>query len=286
MRLLSDELSSDIIGPAELLEQATIALDKGDALEAAKLFNTTGNIYMSVTEFQEAAQNFERSLELYQGLKDESGIADSMYNLGVAQINLEQWDAAIKACEASMKLFEKANNKDGTADAMYGLALARLGLGNFEDAMNYFKKAQRVYKTVGNDQAVAVTLMDIGTAQADKEDLEAAAKTFAKALKLYKDLDDKTGIGTAHSLLGDIAELKNNQKKAAEHFVSAAQCYMESEIFDIAREVVERAEAKMWDVPKATRRRLRRVIDDIKDALPEETDEALDDDLLDVSDSD
>jgi len=170
---------------------------------------------------------------------------------------------------------------------MYGLALARLGLGNFDDAMNYFKKAQRVYKTIGNAQAVAVTLMDIGTAQADKEDLEAALKTFTKALKIYKELDDKTGIGTVHSLLGDIAELKNNQKKSAEHFVNAAQCYLEAEIFDIAREVVERAEAKMWDVPKATRRRLRRVIDDIKDALPEEPEEALDDDdLLDVSDLD
>ncbi len=112
MRLLSDKPSSDIIGPAEFLEQAITALDGGDELEAAKLFNTAGNIYMAVTEFQEAAQSFERSLKIYQGLKDESGSADAMYNLGVAQINLEQWDAAIKACEASMKIFEKADNKE------------------------------------------------------------------------------------------------------------------------------------------------------------------------------
>ena len=35
----------------------------------------------------------------------------------------------------------------------------------------------------------------------------------------------------------------------------------------------------MWDVPKSTRRRLRRVIDDIQDALPEEAEGVEDDDL-------
>ena len=73
--------------------------------------------------------------------------------------------------------------------------------------------------------------------------------------------------------------MKNNQKKAAECFVEAAQCYLDSEIFDIAREVVDLAEQKMWDIPKSTRRRLRRVIDDIRDALPEETDDGDDDDI-------
>ena len=46
---------------------------------------------------------------------------------------------------------------------------------------------------------------------------------------------------------------------------------------------MERAEQKMWDIPKATRRRLRRVIDDIRDNLPEETEpaeEEIDEELL------
>ena len=58
-------------------------------------------------------------------------------------------------------------------------------------------------------------------------------------------------------------------------------------LVDIAREVVERAEQKMWDVPKSTRRRLRRVIDDLIDALPAEIetdagDDDFDEDLLNV----
>ncbi|MHA1938455.1 MAG: hypothetical protein ACW97O_09635, partial [Candidatus Thorarchaeota archaeon] len=105
--------------------------------------------------------------------------------------------------------------------------------------------------------------------------------------KIYREVDDKAGIADALSLLGDIAEMNGNQKKSAEHFTEAAQNYMEAKIFDIAREVVERAEQKLWDIPKSTRRRLRRVIDDIIDTLPEETeepegkDEDFDEDLLD-----
>ena len=81
--------------------------------------------------------------------------------------------------------------------------------------------------------------------------------------------------------------MNGNQKKSAEHFTEAAQNYLEAEIFDIAREVVERAEQKLWDIPKSTRRRLRRVIDDVIDALPEAEeepagqDEGFDEDLLD-----
>jgi tetratricopeptide (TPR) repeat protein len=281
-------MSEDIddMDPAELLEQATEALQAGEKDTAAKLFNAAGNIYMSVAEFDEAHKCFEDSLKIYQDLKDETGICDTMYNLGVAQINLEQWAEAISTLESAKDMFEKSSNESGAADAIYGLALANLGQGSFDTAMEHFKKAQRVYKTLENEQGVASVIMDMGAAYVDKEDWSEAETTIKKALKVYKEIDDKSGVADACSLLGDIAETSGNQKKAAELFVEAAQNYYESEIFDIAREVLERAEQKMWDVPKSTRRRLRRVIDELIDALPEETeledddDEEFDEDLL------
>ncbi|MGY5855201.1 MAG: tetratricopeptide repeat protein [Candidatus Thorarchaeota archaeon] len=273
--------------PAVILEQAAAALEAGEKDTAAKMFNAVGNLYMSVAEFDEAHKCFEDSMKIYQDMKDETGICDTMYNLGVAQINLERWDEAIATLESAKKMFEKSSNASGSADATYGLALANLGQGSFDAAMTHFKKAQRSYNTLENQQGVASVIMDMGAAHADKEDWTAAATTIKKALKVYREIEDKSGIADACSLLGDIAETNGNQKKAAELFVEAAQNYYESEIFDIAREVLERAEQKMWDVPKSTRRRLRRVIDDLLDALPEETEPTVDDegfneDILDL----
>ena len=266
--------------PAVILEQAAAALEAGENDTAAKMFNAVGNIYMSVAEFDEAHKCFEDSLKIYQDMNDETGICDTMYNLGVAQINLERWDEAISTLEAARKKFDKSSNNSGAADATYGLALATLGKGNFDTAMTHFKKAQRAYTSLGNQQGVASVIMDMGAAHVDKEDWPKADTAIKKALKVYREIEDKSGIADACSLLGDIAETNGNQKKAAELFVEAAQNYYESEIFDIAREVLERAEQKMWDVPKSTRRRLRRVIDDLVDALPEQT-EVLDDDGFD-----
>ena len=273
--------------PAVILEQAAAALEAGEKDTAAKMFNAVGNLYMSVAEFDEAHKCFEDSMKIYQDMKDETGICDTMYNLGVAQINLERWDEAIVTLESAKKMFEKSSNASGSADATYGLALANLGQGSFDAAMTHFKKAQRSYSTLENQQGVASVIMDMGAAHADKEDWTAADTTIKKALKVYREIEDKSGIADACSLLGDIAETNGNQKKAAELFVEAAQNYYESEIFDIAREVLERAEQKMWDVPKSTRRRLRRVIDDLLDALPEETEPTVDDegfneDILDL----
>ncbi|MGD9397086.1 MAG: tetratricopeptide repeat protein [Candidatus Thorarchaeota archaeon] len=275
--------------PAEILEQAASALESGDNDTAAKMFNAVGNIYMSVAEFEEAHKCFEDSLKIYQELKDETGVCDTMYNLGVAQINLEQWDEAISTLQSAKKMFEKSSNDSGAADALYGLALATLGQGSFDTAMGHFKKAQKEYKKLENQQGVASVIMDMGAAYVDKENWTTAETTIKKALKVYREIEDKSGIADACSLLGDIAETSGNQKKAAEMFVEAAQNYYESEIFDIAREVLERAEQKMWDVPKSTRRRLRRVIDDLIDALPEETepdsgDEDFDEELLEFQD--
>lgn len=274
--------------PAVILEQAAAALEAGEKDTAAKMFNAVGNLYMSVAEFDEAHKCFEDSLKIYQDMKDETGICDTMYNLGVAQINLERWDEAIATLESAKKIFDKSSNASGSADATYGLALANLGQGSFDIAMAHFKKAQRAYGTLENQQGVASVIMDMGAAHADKEDWTAADTTIKKALKVYREIEDKSGIADACSLLGDIAETNGNQKKAAELFVEAAQNYYESEIFDIAREVLERAEQKMWDVPKSTRRRLRRVIDDLIDALPEEIeptedDDGFDEDLLDLT---
>ena len=267
--------------PAEILEQAAAALEAGESDTAAKMINTVGNIYMSIAEFDEAHKCFEDSLKIYQDMKDETGVCDTMYNLGVSQINLEQWDEAVATLESAKKMFEKSKNTSGAADTTYGLALAKLGQGSFDTAMDHFKKAQRAYKTLENQQGIASVIMDMGAAHVDKEDWTAAQTTIKKALKVYREIDDKSGIADACSLLGDIAETAGNQKKAAELFIEAAQNYFESEIFDIAREVLERAEQKMWDVPKSTRRRLRRVIDDLVDALPEETEPQIDDDGFD-----
>jgi tetratricopeptide (TPR) repeat protein len=280
------ELTIDDMDPAELLEQAAASLESGDKDEAAKIFNAAGNIYMSVAEFEEAHKCFEESQKIYKELNDENGTCDTMYNLGVASINLERWDEAIASLETAKKLFEKVSNKSGVADAVYGLALASLGHGNFDEAMEYFKQAQKAYKTLDNDQGIASVIMDMGAAYADKEDWTNAQATIKKALKLYEDMDDKSGIADALSLLGDIAETNGDEKKAAELFVDASQKYFEAEIFDISREVLDRAEQKMWDIPKATRRRLRRVIDDLRDSLPEEEEISDDDEIDDDFDPD
>jgi len=283
------DFENDDMDPADLIEQAAIALENGDRDEAAKAYNTAGNIYMSVAEFEEAHHCFEESQKIYKDLKDETGSSDTLYNLGVACINLERWDDAISSLNSAMKLFEKSDNKSGSADAIYGLALAHLGRGDFDQAMEYFKQAQKAYKSLDNTQGVASVIMDMGAAYADKEDWENAKSTIKKAQKLYEEMNDKAGLADALSLLGDISETNGDERRAAEIFVEAAQYYYEAEIFDIAREVLDRAEQKMWDIPKATRRRLRKTIDDLHDALPEEEEEPddmgdglTDEDLMDL----
>ncbi|TFG32237.1 tetratricopeptide repeat protein [Candidatus Thorarchaeota archaeon] len=284
---MTEEPDTDLddLDPAELLEEAVAALESGDKDEAAKKYNAVGNIYMSVAEFEEAHRCFEEALTIYKALKDETGACDTMYNLGVASINLERWDEAITSLKSAMKLFDKGDNPSGSADAVYGLALASLGQGSFDEAMDHFKKAQKAYKALDNTQGIASVVMDMGAAYVDKEDWVNAKATIKKALKMYEDMDDKAGMADAQSLLGDISETNGDEKRAAELFVDAASNYYEAGIFDIAREVLDRAEQKMWDVPKATRRRLRKVIDDLRDNLPEE-DELPDDDLDDDIDED
>jgi len=280
------ETEMDDMDPADLLEQAAEFLKAGEKEEAAKKYNTVGNIYMSVAEFEEAHKCFQESQKIYKALNDETGTCDTMYNLGVASINLERWDEALSSLESALKLFDKASNKRGSADVVYGLALASLGQGSFDEAMAYFKKAQRAYKTLDNTQGMASVVMDMGAAHVDKEDWPAAKVSIKKALKMYEEMGDKAGMADAQSLLGDVSESNGDEKRAAEMFVDASKNYFEAGIFDISREVLDRAEQKMWDIPKATRRRLRRVIDDLRDTLPEEDEVAEDDgfeDLLDTS---
>jgi len=269
----------DDMDPTDLLEQAAAALKAGEKDDAAKKYNAVGNIYMSVAEFEEAHKCFEEAQKIYKALKDETGTCDTMYNIGVASINLERWDEALTSLESAMKLFDKGANKSGSADAVYGLALASLGQGSFDEAMAYFKKAQKAYKALDNTQGIASVVMDMGAAHVDKEDWVAAKATIKKALKMYETMDDKAGMADAQSLLGDVSETNGDEKRAAEMFVAASQNYFDAGIFDISREVLDRAEQKMWDVPKATRRRLRKVIDDLRDNLPE-ADEMSDDDGL------
>ena len=51
--------------PAELLERAAAAFKAGEKEDAAKMYNTVGNIYMSVAEFEEAHKCFLESKKIY-----------------------------------------------------------------------------------------------------------------------------------------------------------------------------------------------------------------------------
>ena len=145
--------------------------------------------YNRMGDYAEAAHLFQRALEAQHksGLKRDEMV--SLNNLGRAQENLQQWDAARSAFEASLELSQQLDYIRGQAYALRGLAAVASALGNPNTSMTLLDRATELQRRTPDVRLLAQIELVRGIALHQLARLKESAAMLGQALLVFRQAD-------------------------------------------------------------------------------------------------
>jgi diguanylate cyclase (GGDEF)-like protein len=146
-------------------------------------------IYNRMGDYTEAAHLFQRALEAQHkgGLKRDEMV--TLYNLGRAQENLQEWDAARSAFEASLELSNQLDYIRGQAYALRGLAAVDNAQGNPNAAMPLLDRATELQRRTPDVRLLAQIDLARGIALHQLARLKESAAVLGQALLVFRQAD-------------------------------------------------------------------------------------------------
>ncbi|HEX2789643.1 MAG TPA: tetratricopeptide repeat-containing diguanylate cyclase [Steroidobacteraceae bacterium] len=145
--------------------------------------------YNRMGDYTEAAHLFEHALEAQHkaGLKRDEMV--TLHNLGRAQENLHEWDAARSAFAASLELSKQLDYIRGQAYALRGLASVANAQGNPNSAMTLLDRASELQQRTPDVRLLAQIELARGIALHQLRRLKESAAVLGQALLVFRQAD-------------------------------------------------------------------------------------------------
>lgn len=158
------------------------------------IFWAKGGMLRFMGYLKDAFKMFKKALSIYEGLNDKVGVGYSLCGLGGVSRVMGNFELSLEYYTKANQVLNGIKDRFGTAYSYCGIANANRMLGNFENARKYFKYATRVYEEIGDKVSYAYTLWGEGTLAKVLLDFETAMDKFSKAEKIFKETGDKRGL--------------------------------------------------------------------------------------------
>ncbi|MEO6305429.1 MAG: tetratricopeptide repeat protein, partial [Bacteroidia bacterium] len=158
--------------------------------------------------------------KIKEELKDFSGMAYSLNNIGAVYKNQGLKSKAIEYYNKSLVYFELTKNKDGVANTLNNIGVFYRDLKDPEKAMKYFKRSLEINLEIHNKQGQANAYINIGKLFST-DSINIAINYFQKAVKIYQEIGDKDGLAFALNCISD-SYLKNKNTQLAQKYALEA----------------------------------------------------------------
>jgi len=177
-----------------------------------KLNNNIGKVYLSLNNFELAEQHFEETRLASEQLNDNKGLAISLGLLGASHEKQAEYEEALKDQRKSLELFQNLGDDFGVAMTHENMGSIYEDLEQFDRAHEYFNKAYSFFEGSRTPEEINVlnNLGDAYRKRGNhKQGLEFTTKALELAKELndlhqqesaYKDLSKN------HALMGNYKE--------------------------------------------------------------------------------
>jgi tetratricopeptide (TPR) repeat protein len=157
------------------------------------------------SDFAEAEQLGEQSLQLYRFLEDGRGMGLACTMAGNAARALRDYDRSAMFFEQGVALLRDAGDRHGEADALCEFGFVVWRRTDYARAQAMFERSLQLYEELGYQTGVALALMGLGSIAEVQGDYVRWAVFSERCLDLYQALGDKRGVAAMLRDLGEIA---------------------------------------------------------------------------------
>lgn len=191
----------------------------------AESINYLGKIDKRNGDYDQALLKYEKSLRLFEEIKDTVWISRNLNNIGEIYVKWSQYDKAVSYYLKALSLKQNSRDKKGEGITLNSIGLVLLRAGKHEEAVRYFQDALKIFEKTGNKDLMASTYNNLGNLYQnssigkDTAKLFKALDFFTSALDIFKAAGKKrekadllNNIGNIYAQLAD--RVKFNLKLA------------------------------------------------------------------------
>ncbi|HKE37623.1 MAG TPA: tetratricopeptide repeat protein [Candidatus Baltobacteraceae bacterium] len=164
----------------EIHERADDTAGLGNALQLL------ANAKQGLGNGAEAEPLLRRALQLFRAENDRKGIAVSLCNLGVLEMELHSnYDAARQLLQHSFETFKELGSAPNCALALGNLAIACTRAGDTEKALTYARQGLLLYRNLGNDDEIGNAYLNISEIHLDCSRYDEALESLMSAREAW-----------------------------------------------------------------------------------------------------
>ena len=186
----------------------------GDSMSAVSAISNLGVIYYRLGDYDRAFECYKKSLRIEQSLGDSMGMAGTYSNMGLLYHAQAEYDWAMEHFTLSLGIQQRIGDKYGVAINQNNMGLVNLDLGEFEVALEHYMIAVDNYREIGDSSGLGASYSNIGSAYRSSGDLSMAMEYFIASFEIFESISDKRGLTASQINIGRIHMDRKNYVQA------------------------------------------------------------------------
>ncbi len=189
-------------------EALSLSLSENDRRGEARSYQTLGNINHAQGLYGKAAENYQKSLEIFTAVGDNASAYEVRKKLGAAleanqqyALALTQWNEVQQLASAGAKMEEIVLAKNSIARLYEKQGKEELALKNYQDVL-------KLEQSRDNDKGVMDANNSIGNIYLQQEKTQQALDYYSKSQSLASDLKDDKTLSKSNEMIGKVYRLE------------------------------------------------------------------------------
>jgi CHAT domain-containing protein/Flp pilus assembly protein TadD len=189
-----------------------------DTTGEANCLNNIGLVYSDLGEKQTALEYLQQSLQLAKTIKDRAPEARTLMGIGIVYNDLGKKQKALEYYLQSLTLFKALGDRIQEARIMMGIGNIYSALGEKQKALEYYQMSLPLSKITGDRAQYARTLMSTSLVYSELGEKSKALTYLQESLALSKLMGDRLGKTATLYNMGNIYLELGEKQKALEYY--------------------------------------------------------------------
>jgi predicted ATPase/DNA-binding winged helix-turn-helix (wHTH) protein len=172
--------------------------------DRARVSHFAGSLATSLGDYPAAEFFLRQTLNLYEEIGDESGIAASLNAVGVSARDRGDYETAQKNLERSIVCWRALSDQSALARSLHNLANVAKVRGDYRRAREALSEATDIFHLIGDRQGAAWSLSQEGDIARAQDDMVTARALYQCALLAFRETGDQWGSARSLTDLGSI----------------------------------------------------------------------------------
>lgn len=205
---------------ATACEQA--ALKSKSPKHLAKSYNLLGILFYKKGDFTKALNFHKQALVLNQSIRNETGIANNLTNLGNIYSDINYLALAEQSYLQALQAYNKMGNTLLVARCLLNIGVLKYNQKQFNAAIKQFEQALNYANQIGDHDLIASSYNNIGTILREQNKPDSALMYLEEALKIRQQTDNEFELADSYNNIANVYILLKNYNLAS-NYISLSQ---------------------------------------------------------------